>query len=191
MARTGEPGPKSLNDEIADTVSRVRSRSAGLIARAAEEGWSDGRLHQEIRREFEMERDPELRHDGSSAATPPPRPGRYRVDIPVDCTTRDAFFSNRVMNLSRGGLFLRSDSPLPLQAEVDLEFRLPETGATIQARGRVIWNYDVAKCSSHIVAGSGIKFVDLSAADRARLEDCLAQLALADAPPPKPRDPTD
>lgn len=196
MARTGEPGPRSLDDEIADTVSRVRSRSAGLIARAAEEGWSDGRLHEEIRREFEMERGPEPRPDGRSAATappaaadfaPPPRPGRYRVDIPVDCTTRDAFFSNRVMNLSRGGLFLRSDSPLPLQAEVDLEFTLPETGATIQARGRVIWNYDVAKCSSHIVAGSGIKFVDLSPADRARLEDCLARLALADAPPPKPR----
>lgn len=178
MARTGEPDPANLSDQIADTVKRVRNRSAGLIARAAEEGWSDGRLHQEIRREFEREREsPAVR-----AFAPPPRPGRYRVDIPVDCSTREAFFSNRVTNLSRGGLFLRSDSPLPLHAEVDLAFKLPDSGATIQATGRVIWNYDVAKGSSRIVPGSGIKFLDISPADKALLEDCLARLASADSP---------
>lgn len=179
MARTGDPDPNHLSDEIADTVKRVRSRSAGLIARAAEEGWSDGRLHQEIRREFEREREVA---PAVGAFAPAARPGRYRVDIPVDCTTREAFFSNRVTNLSRGGLFLRSDTPLPLQAEVDLEFTLPGTATTIQATGRVIWNYDVAKGSSRIVPGSGIKFVDISAADKALLEDCLARLASADTP---------
>ncbi len=172
----GRPSPRDLKDEIADTVSRVRTRSAGLIARAAEEGWSDGRLHQEIRHEFER---PETR------ASVAPRPGRYRVDIPVDCSTRGAFISNRVTNISRGGLFIQSSDPLPLQAEVDLALRLPETGVTIQATGRVIWNYDVEKGSSRIVPGSGIKFIDLSPENKARLEACLARLAAVASPEPR------
>jgi uncharacterized protein (TIGR02266 family) len=95
----------------------------------------------------------------------------------VNCSTRDMFVSNRVMNIGRGGLFIASSQPLPLQAEVDLAFELPETGAKIQARGRVIWNYDVAKGSARIVPGSGIKFIDMSPRDRVLLEECLARLA--------------
>lgn len=167
----GKRGPRDLNDEIEDTVCRVRTRSAGLIARAAEEGWSDGRLHQEIRHEFEKTESPV-----------PPRPDRYRVDLDVNCSTRGAFVSNRVTNISRGGLFIQSADPLPLHAEVDLALTLPETGGTIQATGRVIWNYDVERGSARIVPGSGIKFIDLSPENKARLEDCLARLAAAATP---------
>jgi len=110
-----------------------------------------------------------------------PRPDRYRVDIPVNCSTRDLFLSNRVTNISRGGMFIESPHPLPLQAEVELAFTLPDDGARIQATGRVIWNYDVAKGTSRIVPGSGIKFTDMSPEDRTRLEDCLARLS-ASAP---------
>jgi uncharacterized protein (TIGR02266 family) len=105
------------------------------------------------------------------------RPDRYRVDMAVNCSTKDMFISNRVMNIGRGGLFIASTEPLPLQAEVDLAFELPESGATIQARGRVIWNYDMAKGSARIVPGSGIKFIDMSPRDQALLEECLARLA--------------
>lgn len=104
------------------------------------------------------------------------RPERYRVDIPIDCSTRDLFIANHVTNLSRGGLFIQSRHPLPLQAEVDLAFTLPD-GPRIQATGRVIWNYDVAKGSVRIIPGSGIKFTDMSPEDRARLEDCISRLA--------------
>jgi uncharacterized protein (TIGR02266 family) len=203
VAKLPAPGPRSLDDELADTVRRVRNRSAGLIARAAEEGWSDGRLHEEIRREFEQQRSTPT-EPGDAGATegravagsgggelPRPRPGRFRVDIEVSCSTSGLFLSNRVTNISRGGLFIQSSSPLPLQAEVDLALTLPETGATIQATGRVIWNYDVAKGSSHLVPGSGIKFVDISPGDRALLEDCLARLAGAAATAERQSGPSD
>jgi len=105
------------------------------------------------------------------------RAQRYRVDIPVDCSTQGLFIANRVTNLSRGGLFIRSPQPLPLHAEVELALTLPGGGPRIQATGRVIWNHDVAKGSTRIVPGSGIKFTDMSPQDRARLEDCIARLA--------------
>jgi uncharacterized protein (TIGR02266 family) len=111
---------------------------------------------------------------------------RYTVTIPVDCSTRDMFLSNPVCNISKGGLFIRSENPLPLNAEVRLILYLPATKGHIRATGRVVWNYDIEKHSCHIVPGSGIRFVDMSASDRATLENYLAGLKPTGSVPPAP-----
>ena len=104
------------------------------------------------------------------------RSERYQVDIAVDCSTRDVFVSNRITNLSRGGLFIACPDPLPLQAEVDLTIRLEDPEAIIRATGRVIWNYDIRNGTSHIIPGNGIKLVSLSAEHRALLDACIERL---------------
>jgi len=102
---------------------------------------------------------------------------RYEVSIPVDWSTRHVFVSNHVSNISKGGLFIRSDAPLPLDTEVSLVLRLPATDRTIRATGRVIWNYDIRKGTARVVPGSGIRFVEMAASDRATLESYLAGLS--------------
>lgn len=102
---------------------------------------------------------------------------RFRVTIPVDCSTQHVFISNHVSNISKGGLFIRSEQPLPLNAEVSLVLRLPATGTCIRATGRVVWNYDMLKGTSRIVPGSGIRFVDMSPQDLAALEAYLERLS--------------
>lgn len=109
---------------------------------------------------------------------------RYEVSIPVDCSTRHVFVSNHVCNISKGGLFIRSDTPLPLNTEVSLVLRLPGSEQCIRATGRVIWNYDIQKGTARIVPGSGIRFVGMSASDRTTLESYLAGLAPATSRPP-------
>jgi type IV pilus assembly protein PilZ len=111
---------------------------------------------------------------------------RYKVTIPVDCSTRDLFLSNQVCNISNGGLFIRSETPLPLNAEVSLVLYLPATKGHIRATGRVAWNYDMEKHSCHVVRGSGIRFLGMSASDRATLESYLAGLTPAASAPPTP-----
>jgi uncharacterized protein (TIGR02266 family) len=111
---------------------------------------------------------------------------RYEVSIPVDCSTRQYFFSNHVCNISRGGLFIRSDTPLPLNAEVSLVLRLPGADRSIYASGRVVWNYDIQRGTSRIIPGSGIRFVGMTAADRAALESYLAGLEPTSGRPPSP-----
>ncbi len=101
---------------------------------------------------------------------------RYPVDLRVDCTTRDAFLANRVSNLSKGGLFIATDKPLPVQSELDLVFTLKEEDARIRARGRVIWNYDIRQGTSRVIPGMGIKFIDMSPDDSRKLVDYLATL---------------
>jgi uncharacterized protein (TIGR02266 family) len=105
---------------------------------------------------------------------------RYAVDLQVDCSTWGAFYSNRVTNLSRGGLFIRSDRPLPVSSEVDLTLTLSGNATRIQARGRVIWNYDIQRSSGRLVPGMGIKLVDMAPDDHRRLLEYLESLGPAD-----------
>ena len=104
---------------------------------------------------------------------------RYEASFPVECSTPHLYFSNQVCNISRGGLFLRSDTPLPLNAEVSLVLHLPETGRNIFATGRVMWSCDSEKKSPRVVPGAGIRFVGMTASDRAALESFLAGLGPA------------
>ena len=108
-----------------------------------------------------------------------PRPERYQVDIAVDCSTRDLFVSNRITNLSRGGLFMACPDPLPLQSEVDLTIRLEDPSAVIRAAGRVVWNYDIRNGTSRIIPGNGIKIVGMSPEHRALLDACIERLKAA------------
>ncbi len=105
---------------------------------------------------------------------------RYRVDIRVDFATRDFFLANRITNISRGGVFI--ETQLPIHSEVDLRMTLPDTRVTIGARGRVIWNYDMRQGSMRLVAGSGIKFTEIEAEDRALLDSYLSKLTTTRAP---------
>jgi uncharacterized protein (TIGR02266 family) len=107
---------------------------------------------------------------------------RHAVDLKVDCSTRDAFLSSRVTNLSRGGLFIRGDRSLPVGSEVDLTLTLAGSGTRIRARGRVIWNYDILKGTSHVVPGMGIKLLDLTSEDHRRLGEFLDSLCPAGTP---------
>jgi type IV pilus assembly protein PilZ len=108
---------------------------------------------------------------------------RYCVDLRVDYSTRDAFVSNRVTNLSRGGLFIESDRPLPVATEVDLTLTLPGTEGALKACGRVIWNYDIQKGSSRVIRGMGIKLLDMGSDARRTLEKYIENLQPADALP--------
>jgi type IV pilus assembly protein PilZ len=101
---------------------------------------------------------------------------RYEVEIWVDFTTLDLVTSSYVLNLSEGGVFIKSDGPLPLDAEVDLVLTLP-TGNVISARGLVVWNHDLSKEAPQGVRGSGIRFVDMPSEDRALLHDYVHSLA--------------
>jgi uncharacterized protein (TIGR02266 family) len=86
------------------------------------------------------------------------------------------FLSNYVTNISKGGMFVQTDTPLPIQAEVALSLELSHPEATLEIKGRVVWTYDIRKQDARLVPGMGIKFVDLSGKDRALLEQYLSQL---------------
>ncbi len=114
--------------------------------------------------------------DRVTGELPPRRYPRFEVEIWVDFSTLDITMSTSVLNLSQGGVFIKSDRPLPLDTEVALVLRLPG-GSPVHATGRVVWNHDLTKDTPHGLGGSGIQFLDIPDADRALLEDYLHILA--------------
>lgn len=102
---------------------------------------------------------------------------RYRVDLRVDCSTRDAFLSSHVTNLSRGGVFIEGAEGVPVGTEVELVLALPPPHAPMHVRGRVIWTFDIRIGGMRVVPGMGIKFLDLTAEQHRLLGDVLATLA--------------
>jgi uncharacterized protein (TIGR02266 family) len=108
------------------------------------------------------------------------REPRYRVEIRVDCSTKDLFLANRITNISKGGFFIEAN--LPLHSEIDLCFRIPDSQMAIDAKGRVIWTYDMKKDTAQLVSGSGIKFTEMAQEDRTVLEDYLQRLSTGGRP---------
>ncbi len=102
---------------------------------------------------------------------------RLDVTIKVDYATKGMFVSNYVTNLSRGGVFIQTDDPLPIQSQINLTFTLPEFNITIKAKGKVTWTYDIKKGTSIIIPGMGIKFTDLTAEHKALIEDYISKLS--------------
>jgi type IV pilus assembly protein PilZ len=104
---------------------------------------------------------------------------RYEVDIRVTCSAANGVISAHTTNLSLGGVFVRTDHPLPVHSEVALTLGLPETDTTIETRGRVIWTCDAAEEGSHAVPGMAIAFafLELSDGDQALLAAYLQRLA--------------
>src|SRR5262245_11424333 len=104
------------------------------------------------------------------------REPRFNVSINVDFSTRDMFLASRVTNLSRGGLLIESRHPLPIHSEIDLTFTLPEFQITINAKGRVVWNFDMRKGTPHLITGSGIRFTEITPEHRMILEAYIEKL---------------
>jgi type IV pilus assembly protein PilZ len=101
---------------------------------------------------------------------------RLDVTVKVDYSSKEMFNSNYVTNLSKGGVFIKTDEPLPLHTEIHLIFTLPDTNITIKATGKVVWTFDIKRGTGHLVPGMGIRFVDLSPDDRRTIEDYVQNL---------------
>ena len=102
---------------------------------------------------------------------------RFDVDIQVDYSTKDIFVSNTMTNLCRGGIFIQTDHPAPLQTVFRLKFTLPLSAEKIEVTGKVVWTYDIKKGTSLIRPGMGIRFIDLSSDHKARLEAYIENLS--------------
>jgi uncharacterized protein (TIGR02266 family) len=97
------------------------------------------------------------------------QPARGLARVPLETTVRVRQNGNRLAatsrNLSRGGIFLETDSPLPPETEVELEFGLPDGHSPIAPTAQVVWAGEVAPGARR---GMGLQFLalDRTSADR-------------------------
>lgn len=65
---------------------------------------------------------------------------RVALGVPVSCRAGQQITVAHALNVSRGGLAVRTMTPLPPQTAVQVKFRLPGGHADIEAAGRVAWS---------------------------------------------------
>jgi len=91
------------------------------------------------------------------------RPGGAREPIRIEIMFKEygSFIKVYMLNISNGGLFIRTENPLPLETPVKLRMRLPEETEPLEVEGRVVWNFSKGSKKSFLPKGMGIQFVNM------------------------------
>jgi uncharacterized protein (TIGR02266 family) len=63
---------------------------------------------------------------------------RLPIKLEVEYRTAGAFLVSYSVNLSKGGIFIETQSPLPVGSQLSLQFEVPEAGA-LEVSGLVAW----------------------------------------------------
>ncbi len=103
------------------------------------------------------------------------RRGAERIRVNREFDTMDEFIAEYVSDISKSGVFIRSDDPLPRGTKVELRFTvIDEDMEIIEGVGEVT---RVVLPSSGAQPGMGVAFVELTPASKALVERVLARRA--------------
>ncbi len=126
----------------------------------------------------------EKKKDASQGTRAHPRVDSFnRVHVtPEDGTPMDVFSSN----VSRGGMFLRSNRPLPTGKKVKLEFETIN-GVVRVDEGEIVWNrpFDPASPGDQ-VSGMGVKFQSMSEESSKKIGTFIDEILDSPLPPASP-----
>src|SRR6476619_4267223 len=87
------------------------------------------------------------------------RADRLQHELLVAYRTVDGFITDWAVNISRGGIFINTRTPLTVGTAVRLIISLPDTSFPFDLRGRVMRVNEFDNPSNQ-VPGMGIEFVD-------------------------------
>jgi len=104
---------------------------------------------------------------------------RAVVKIEIEFKHTIDFVSSYMLNISKGGLFIKTDEALPLDTIVFLRFTLPDDNKPIETAGKVVW-CNTRKEKGYFPNGMGIKFLKLHSNDAEKIkifvDEHLAQI---------------
>jgi uncharacterized protein (TIGR02266 family) len=89
------------------------------------------------------------------------------------------FVTSYMLNISKGGLFIKTDEALPLDTIVFLRFTMPGDTKPIETAGKVVW-CNAREEKGYFPRGMGIKFLKLNSDDAGKIkkfvDEHLAQI---------------
>ena len=94
---------------------------------------------------------------------------RAVVKIEIEFKHTIDFVTSYMLNISKGGLFIKTDEALPLDTIVFLRFTLPGDTKLIETAGKVVWCH-TRKEKGYFPNGMGIKFLKLHSDDAEKIK---------------------
>jgi type IV pilus assembly protein PilZ len=99
---------------------------------------------------------------------------RKEVELEIVYSSLDTFFYDYAVNISRGGMFIKTDNALHVGSKVNLRFSLPGSDRIIETSGRVKHTVS-GKSRTDEPHGMGIEFEGLGDDDRKLIESLWKQ----------------
>ncbi len=97
---------------------------------------------------------------------------RAEMELDVGLEGENTFFTGRTGDLSKGGLFVATDNPMPVGTELLLSFVLPDR-YRVRAEGVVAWVRAPRYRPDAPPAGMGVRFLRLTPRDQHAIEHFL------------------
>jgi type IV pilus assembly protein PilZ len=116
--------------------------------------------------------------DGQEEASDRRHEDRKPIELKVEYQRLNAFFADYTKNISKGGTFIATESPLPVNTEFVFLLYVPVLTEPLRIRGRVKW----VQTAEDIVGrrgespGMGIRFVYADASEEAAVAAAVEQL---------------
>jgi len=100
------------------------------------------------------------------------RARRLPIRINVHYSNVDDFLDDVTANVSVGGMFIQTDTPLAMGTRFRLQFTLPSKHA-INTIGEVRWVSASDGSDAEQVSGMGVRFDEMAPSDRKAVEEML------------------
>ncbi|MEI6126282.1 MAG: TIGR02266 family protein [Pseudomonadota bacterium] len=99
-----------------------------------------------------------------------------RIETNIDILFREsgAFIKSYMLNVSNGGLFLKTENPLPIDSVVTLRIRLPAETEPMEIQGCVVWSNPKGK-NNAFPSGMGIQFIKINPENRIKIDAFVDQ----------------
>jgi len=100
-----------------------------------------------------------------------------RVQKSLSLTYKDdrAFINAYTGNVSSGGLFIRTDNPLPQGEQFFLKLQLPDVSEPLKINCEVFWSRRKSEATEARPSGMGVKFLEMSRQDSDILKKYLGR----------------
>jgi uncharacterized protein (TIGR02266 family) len=105
---------------------------------------------------------------------------RYSISIKVTFKSQEQFIEEYAKDISKGGIFVATDNPLPLESKIELILSLPDFNKEIKIIGEVVhvFGSEQAKLlDNKRVSGMGVQFLEFEGDGQKVLETYFKSLS--------------
>ena len=85
-----------------------------------------------------------------------------RVETNIEIMFREtgSLIKSYMLNVSKGGVFIKTSNPLPIDSPVIIQMQMPDDQETMEIEGCVVWSNPMGAKNS-FPTGMGIQFVNM------------------------------
>ena len=103
---------------------------------------------------------------------------RAPIELKVEYRRLNTFFADYTRNISRGGTFIKTETPLAIDTEFIFKLKIPSLTEPITLKGKVKWVVAPENSTEESPAGMGIKFIYTTVEERDLIETKVERLMI-------------